>query len=297
MSALPLRMGHVALEPLSRGPEPTRDPAHLYLASLRPSGRRSQENALEVAAGYWSACTPWQFPWHLVRYEHVAALRALLALEYAPATVNRVLTAVRGVLRECWRLGTMPAEEYHRAIDVPGVSGRRLPSGRMLSAEELDALWEEAEPQEAAALVLLFRCGLRRQEVVDLQHEDVTVEGSTAWVRVRDGKGGAEREVPVRGRGVPPLLAWQLRAPPGPFLGLRSGRAVYRLLARLRERAGIAPCSPHDLRRSFVSHALASGADLATVGRMAGHLDPRTTARYDRRGRDAMEEVADGLDA
>ena len=49
------------------------------------------------------------------------------------------------------------------------------------------------------------------------------------------------------------------------------------------KQVAIAACTPHDLRRSFVSSALESGADLAMVQALAGHASPVTTARYDRR--------------
>ena len=63
-------------------------------------------------------------------------------------------------------------------------------------------------------------------------------------------------------------------------------------LKRHARQAAIADCSPHDLRRSFVSSALESGADLAMVQALAGHANPSTTARYDRRPEAAMRAAA-----
>lgn len=83
------------------------------------------------------------FDWSVLRYEHTSALRALLvAHELAPSTANRHLAALRGVPRECWRLGYRPVdvEDYHRAVDLEPIRGSRLPRGRALEAGEIDRL-------------------------------------------------------------------------------------------------------------------------------------------------------------
>src|SRR6266542_1217765 len=56
--------------------------------------------------------------WLALSYAHTAALRTRLAELYAPATGNRHLAALRGVLRECWRLGYLGADQYQRIADL-----------------------------------------------------------------------------------------------------------------------------------------------------------------------------------
>lgn len=68
--------------------------------------------------------------------------------------------------------------------------------------------------------------------------------------------------------------------------------ALAKRLTRRAAQAGIGDFSPHDLRRSFVSDALAAGADLARVQALAGHASPTTTARYDRRPEAAKRAAA-----
>lgn len=108
------------------------------------------------------------------------------------------------------------------------------------------------------------------------------------------GKGDKERTCYIAGAWAHAINRWASGRSAGPLLGagLRTGGGVWKALGRLRVRAGVAPFTPHDLRRTYASNALAAGIDLVTVQAAMGHADPRTTARYDRRGRDAQVEAA-----
>lgn len=291
-----------------------RHPVAVYLAKLAPTGRRSQKQALEVAAGILSTgrCDALSLPWPAVRYQHVAALRARLLETYSPASVNKMLYGVRAVLGECWRLGLMGAEEFHRAADVRNVKAEKLPRGRALAAGELVALFRvcsatsgPAGARDAAILALLYSCGLRRAEATALTVDDVDL--MTGQVVVHAGKGQKDRITHATNGALVALAAWvRMRgSEPGPFLNpvVKGGRvvnramtaqAVYLALAERGREAGVASFSPHDLRRSFVSDLLDAGADISTVAKLAGHARPETTARYDRRG-EAVKARAAGL--
>ena len=122
---------------------PSRNPAAVYLASLGAGSRRMMRRALDLVAEVASGgrADAETLPWHGLRYQHTAAIRAALADRFAPATTNKALAALRGVLREAWRLGLLSAEEHARAADLKGVKGVRLPAGRGLSAGEIRALF------------------------------------------------------------------------------------------------------------------------------------------------------------
>lgn len=291
---------------------PDRAPALVYLASLGSGSRRTMRGALDTVArllsdGEHDAET---CPWHLLRHEHMAAVRAALAERFAPSTARKMLAAVKGTLRAAWRLGLMDAESYRRAVDVESIRGSQLPAGRALDAGELAALFRvcAADPspagaRDAAMLAVLYGAGLRRSEAVSLDVSDVDTE--TGAVTVRRGKGRKDRIAYLPAGGVAAVRAWlEARGEmPGPlFLPVNKGGrvtlrrltdAAVRVILRKRSRqAGVAACSPHDLRRSFVSDLLDAGADVSAVRGLAGHASVSTTAKYDRRGERAKERAA-----
>jgi integrase/recombinase XerD len=185
-------------------PQPSRaakNPAGLYLASLLPSGRLVMAGALNIIArdflGFKNAR---EVPWAQLRYEHVQAIRTKLGERYKPATANRYLSAVKGVLREAWRLGEFAGEELEKVRDVRSVPGSAAPAGRALSKGELKALMDGCSDgtsvgiRDAAVIALGYGAGLRRTEISRLSLEDIRTEGAGMVVRVV-GKGAKERLV------------------------------------------------------------------------------------------------------
>jgi integrase/recombinase XerD len=300
----------------ARVESPDRHPAAVYLAGLAPGSRRTMRQALDTVAGILTGAQAdaEALDWPRLRYQHTQAVRAALAARYAPATANKMLAALRGVLREAWRLGRMTAEDFHRAADLPAVRGSTLPRGRALTPGELRALFaavaEDARPatraRDAALLAVLYGGGLRRAEVVALDVDDY--DRDTGTLRVRRGKGRKARLLYATNGAGEALDAWvAVRGlEPGPLVMAvnRAGRivrrrltpeAVFDRLGHLAARAGVQRFSPHDLRRSFVSHLLDSGVDISTVRSLAGHASVTTTTRYDHRGEAARRKALELL--
>jgi integrase len=290
------------------------DPALAFLASQTSAkGRRAQASALGLVAAVFGSTLD-ALPWHALRYPHVAALRAHLAERLAPATVNRYLAAVRGVLREAARLDLLTAEDCARACSCPGVKGSREPRGRGLDGAELAALLRACDrttpsgARDAALLAIAYGAGLRRSELVGLVLPSVDL--TTGAIRFV-GKGNKERITYAPAWAVLLVRAWlDVRGPDdGPLFcridkagardlaGPLSDEAIRFLFARLAGVAGVASFTPHDTRRSFISDLLDAGADISTVQRLAGHASPTVTQRYDRRGeRSKRQAVALLLD-
>lgn len=251
-------------------------------------------------------------PWGALRYQHTAALRAALQDRYAPATANKLLVALRRVLLEARRLGQISADDYATAIDLKPIPGKRLPKGRALDGAEVRALLQEcandptaAGARDGAIIGLLRGTGLRRAELAALDLTDYEPEDGA--VTIRSGKGNKDRMVyapsgsrallldwiSIRGSASGPLF-YRVSRGGGLLLERLAPQAVAIILQRRAEAAGVQPCTPHDLRRTYISALLDAGADIATVRLLAGHESVDTTARYDRRG-EAAKRRAVGL--
>ncbi len=295
------------------------NPAVVYLSQLAsPSSRETQRSALNLLALRITEgqCNMDTFPWAELRYEHVAAIRTYLAdrTNLQPSTVNRYLAAVRGTLQTARRLGQIDADHAAAACDVQVLPLTGLLRGRALTLGELERLFRVCAEdhrasgrRNAALLALLYGCGLRRAEAIGLQLEDYDVDALVLKVK---GKGNRWRYVPVPPGARDALAEWiALRGPqPGHLVtaveygdGVVYGEPaittvrVYQIVARLARAAHLEHTSPHDLRRSYVTHLLDAGADPLVVQKLAGHLNVSTTARYDRRGDAAKRRAADLL--
>ncbi len=294
-----------------------RNPASVYLASLAPGSRRTMRGALNTIAALLTDgnADALALHWAALRFQHTAALRARLAETYSTATANKMLSALRGVLKTCWRLGYMTADDYTRAADVPSITGSTLPKGRALTSGEIDALmtacWNDAAGARDAAIMALLRTGgLRRAEICALNVEDYDAETGALIVR---GKRNKERTAYVTNGAKAALDDWLfLRNSTGRggdtgalFCPVTKGgtivirrmypEAIFNLLRKRAAQAGVSHLSPHDFRRTFVSDLLDAGADIATVQRLAGHANIQTTARYDRRGEQAKRKAVELL--
>jgi integrase/recombinase XerD len=299
-------------------------PVLAYLNGLASSSRRPQLSALDwIARRATRIYTAETMPWHRLRRPQVLSIRGLLEDHYQPATANRMLSALRGVLRECWQAQLISIEDYQAAITMPAVRGESEPRGRNLSPGELGRLFEACSRpsqdgqhqdsatrrrRDAAFLALAYSCGLRRSEAVAIDLADLDLVSGE--LRVRRGKGRKPRQLTLPPSSIPALEDWlQVRgSEPGALFCavLKSGRLLREgdQLARLspggawricRERglqARILATAPHDLRRTWIGDLLDLGVDLATVQKMAGHASASTTGRYDRRDRDVQRRAA-----
>ena len=138
---------------------------------------------------------------------------------------------------------------------------------------------------------MLFSCGLRVSELVNLKLSDLYIEEE--YVRVL-GKGNKERLVPISPKAIKELKLWfidrnLMQIKPGEidfvFLNRRGSHLtrtmILIMIKRQAEAAGIRKTiSPHTLRHSFATELLKGGADLRAIQEMLGHESIGTTEIY-----------------
>jgi len=294
----------------------TRHPAHVYLTSLGQGSRPTMRGSLNAIASMLTngSCDAMTLDWSKLRYQHTAAVRAALMEKYSPATTNKMLTALKRVLQEALKLELISEKNYKGATDLRSVPGSTGLKGRALSRDEIAALLKvcqhDATPsgvRDAALIAILRGSGVRRRELVNLDLKDFN--SATGALEVKDGKGGKDRTVYLSSQAIRVVLNWlAVRGDaPGPLLcpvnkGKRvtirrlTSQAVLFILQKRGEEAGVAAFSTHDFRRTFISDLLDAGVDLVTVQRLAGHSDPSTSSRYDRRPEVVKRRAVELLD-
>jgi site-specific recombinase XerD len=286
------------------------NPAAVYLAKLSKNGRRVQADALNVVANLLLPEADYlSFPWHKLEYQHVQAVRTFLQEEYSISSINRMLSAVRETVKQAWLLKQIPADQYLRVKQVNNVKGSRLPAGRYITAGEIKAILDvciaDKSPagfRDAAIIAwMVSGGGPRRAEVVSVDLGDYDPDSGQIKIV---GKGNNERTNYLENGAYDAMADWlAVRGDaPGPLfipinkagtmiLRRMTSQAIYNMLNRRIEQAGIKDFSPHDLRRTFISNMLDAGADLATTSKIVGHEDLKTTAVYDRRPEQAKKKA------
>ena len=211
----------------------------------------------------------------------------------APATIQRKTACLRSFYRHL-RREEIISHDPTAELRAPRKS-QRLP--QVLSRDEVAKLLAAprgtlpAALRDRALLEVMYACGLRASEAVDLTLGAVDLR--TGVLRAR-GKGSKERLIPIGRQAVSaartylehgrPLLVGMLDER-HLFVNHRgtglTRQGLYKIVQRHARSAGLeGRMSPHTLRHTFATHLLAGGCDLRSLQEMLGHADVATTQIY-----------------
>ncbi|MGY6275739.1 tyrosine-type recombinase/integrase [Methylomonas sp. MgM2] len=294
------------------------DPVTLYLQSLAPTGRRSARSLLRTAATILQFEDELeQMPWNILEYQHLAKVRNTLQEQKKSAnTVNLALSALRGVMKACFNLGLISADQLLLINEIKRVRGKRLPSGRSLSAAEIRKLYRACSQDKSisgkrdyALIATLLATGLRRSEIINIRLSDYNTRNG--MLTIQAGKGNKQRTAYLNTDTRRIVKQWindrnlQLDSEDYLFSPITkagtiqdrklSSQAVYAIIQQRADQAQIERIRPHDFRRTFVTHLLEAGIDMNTTRQLAGHNDIQTTARYDLRDQKAQRRALQSL--
>ena len=216
----------------------------------------------------------------------------------SPRSQSRMLSTLKAFYRFL-KMEYGAKDNPMESVDTPKIS-RRLPD--VLSIQEVDSILSTCNLstyeglRNRAMLEMLYSCGLRVSELINLKISDIFF--SEQFVRVV-GKGNKQRLVPIGEYAVSAVKNYlperwnclQRAKNPGPgsdevlFLNRRGGKMtrvmVFTIVKKQAELAGIKKdVHPHTFRHSFATHLVENGADLRAVQDMLGHESILTTEIY-----------------
>lgn len=205
-------------------------------------------------------------------------------------SVNRVVSAVRGFYKFLLLDGHIkknPAED----LDAPQ-KGFYLP--KFLNQAEIEQLLrtpdvsQEIGLRDRAILELMYACGLRVSEAVDLKTSDIDIDSG---ILTCTGKGAKTRKVPIGKSAVEWLKNYLVLRRKKENIEINNlfvsslgnplnRQMIFNLVREYAEKCGLEDVSPHTLRHSFATHLVQNSADVRSVQQMLGHADISTTQIY-----------------
>ena len=268
----------------------------LQRRNYSPNTIRTYIHAIEDFARYFGR-SPYRLgPEHIRQYQvHLFRERKLCA-----GTVEGRTAALRFLF-----VKTLKRPYIHDQIPFPK---RQRPLPAVLSQEEVARLIDSAQSlMHRAMLMTLYGTGVRRAELCQLKVADIDSERMV--IRVRNGKGGRDRDVLLSDKLLETLREyWRWMKPktylfPGTVKNWRADvpittKVVWTAVNEARKRAGIEKrITPHTLRHSFATHMLEAGADLRTIQVLLGHAELADTAIYLHLSRRHLQAVASPIES
>ncbi len=218
----------------------------------------------------------------------------ILALGYSASFQNQVVNAIKLAVKVLEERSLNP-ELIHRPKRA-----KVLPN--VLSKQEVKSILEApTNLKHRAMLSLVYACGLRRSELIDLQFEHINRD--RMLLHIHGAKGKKDRIVPLSMKIIELLTSYYKAYRPKVYVfeGQKGGKyseaSLAAVLKQALVKAGIAkPVSLHWLRHSYATHLLESGTDLRYIQELLGHSSSRTTEIYTHVSSKSIEQIRSPFD-
>lgn len=225
-------------------------------------------------------------------------IRHIKERSLAPTSVIRKVASLRGFFKWVYSMNIIDKNPAS-TLEQPKVP-KRLP--KVISLKEIETiLGSNLSPMQAVIVELLYSCGLRVSELVNLNLSDIDM--NSKYVRCF-GKGSKERIIPIGSKAIEKLKEYftdrdfiikKYNLSTKRLLLFDSGRIINRqdVYSFIHERGKLIhkSISPHTLRHSFATHLLENGADLRVVQELLGHSDVSTTQLYTHISKKRLKDV------
>ncbi len=152
---------------------------------------------------------------------------------------------------------------------------------RVVSDEEFQKVYNNASEFLKPILMIAKNTGMRRSEILNLNHDDIDFEEGD--FTVRDSKNNESRIIPLN-KTLKETIRPLLKNNNNGYLFcdqiINLARRIENQFYKALKLSGINKCTFHDLRHTFASRLVMAGVDIVTVQELMGHKDIRMTKRY-----------------
>jgi integrase/recombinase XerD len=227
----------------------------------------------------------------MVKFVHEYLLPNHLSYSYQ----NQVINAAKLFYRQVYSQ-EMQADQLERPRRE-----HRLPN--VLSKEEVSGILKaHRNLKHRTMLSLIYACGLRRSELLNLKPADI--ESKRGLLVIRQSKGKKDRVIPISDKVIAMLRSYYRAYKPavwlfeGQYEGLPySEKSLQSVLKQALEKAGIRkPVTLHWLRHSYATHLLEGGTDLRYIQELLGHRSSRTTEIYTHVSTSSLKNIKSPFD-
>lgn len=216
-----------------------------------------------------------------IKLEHLEHYKALQLTKNKPKTASNTMQVIGSLLNHAYRLDYIQENPFIRLSKIRGIEKNKK---RFLSKDEIKTIIEATKGTYLENFVLTaIYTGLRRRELIYLEHSDIDSEKKLLYVRNKDGfrtKSRKERVMPLH-KELWPLFKNKKEG----YCFLYRGRLIHedtatRNFKLMADKAGIRDVSLHILRHTFISHCLMNGISMWEVSKWAGHSSSYITELY-----------------